>query len=38
VINTQAYQKMTLAQKKAKLSQLQTKATQEARKQLNIGK
>ena len=38
VINTQAYQKMTLTQKKAKLSQLQTKATQEARKQLNIGK
>ena len=38
IINTTAYQKMTIAQKKAKLSRLQSKATEEARKQLNIGK
>jgi hypothetical protein len=38
VINTVTYKNMSLAQKRAKLKQLQTKATEEARKQLNIGK
>lgn len=37
VINTTAYKNMSLTQKKSKLKQLQTRATKEARKQLNIG-
>lgn len=38
IINTTSYQNMTLEKKRSKLKQLQTKATEEARKQLNIGK
>lgn len=38
IIGTPAYQRMTIAQKKSTLARLQTKATNEARKQLNIGK
>lgn len=38
IINTTAYKNMSLTQKKSKLKQLQTRATKEARKQLNIGK
>lgn len=37
-INTTKYKNMSMEQKRAKLKQLQNKATQEARKQLNIGK
>lgn len=38
IINTEAYKRLSINQKKLKLQQLQTKATTEARKQLNIGK
>lgn len=37
-INTAKYKNMSLIQKQAKLKRLQNQATQEARKQLNIGK
>lgn len=38
IINTSAYKNMSIEKKRLKLKSLQTKATEEARKQLNIGK